>query len=144
MSRAAEIVRLLDLAADYRDPNADRRHITGQQHALRCAALMARYTDELAFVGLVHDLARPLSDPHHGEVIAEIVRDRVSLGAYDVLRTHGEYQAALTHGHAFPSRHDDWSRTARLFAAAEVHSFRDDCPALGYDDAVRLLRAWLD
>lgn len=142
-SRLAEVTRLLNLAADYHDPNLGRDHITGLEHALRVAYLCETTSDELAFVGLVHDLARPLNDVHHGEVIAEIVRDRVSTGAYHVLRTHGEHQAAIMHGTRPPLGSAHWSSMARKLAAAEVKSFQRGCPAIYPSEAEDLLERWL-
>lgn len=146
MTRAGEVIRLLALSAEYIDPNEGRSHITGLEHALRCACLMSRNSEELGFIGLVHDLARPLSDVFHGEVMAEIVRDRVSTDGYHVLRTHGEYQAALAHKHDFPFvyRFEPWNRDAKVFAAAEVRSFRRGCPSITFDAAELMLRHWLD
>lgn len=139
--RLRELTRLLHMAADYTDPNPGRDHITGQAHALRCAWLGGRVSEETAFVGLVHDLARPLNDVHHGEVIAEIVRDRVSDAAYQILRTHGEYQSAIVHGHELPDH--PWRREAAQFASIEAHSFQTDCPAITLDHAVDMLGEWL-
>lgn len=96
MTRASELTRLLSISANFRD-GEERGHINGQQHGLRVAALAKRYDstdDEMIFTALVHDLARPLNDVFHGEVIAEMVRDLISEDRYQVLRTHGLYQAA--------------------------------------------------
>lgn len=97
--RASEVIRLLDLSKEYYDPNESRSHISGLDHALRLAALLDHRARNswLPFAGLVHDLARPLNDVYHGEIIAEIVRDRVPGYIYHLLRTHGEYQEAIMH-----------------------------------------------
>lgn len=143
MTRLAEVVRLLRLSARYVDPNPGRNHITGLTHALRVGALGLRVSDELGFVGLVHDLARPLTDTHHGEAIAEIVRDRVSDHAYNLLRTHGEYQHALMHDTPVP--YEPWTGGAIQLAAFEAASFAPGYarPELDVDQAHALLERWL-
>ena len=143
MSRLAEVVRLLRLAARYTDPNPGRGHISGLTHALRVGALGLRVSDELGFVGLVHDLARPLTDVGHGEVVAEIVRDRVSDHAYHLLRTHGAYQAALLHDTPVPD--EPWTRGAVQLAAFETASFAPGYarPELDVHQAHALLERWL-
>lgn len=127
MNRADELIRLLDLSADYRDPNPGRQHITGLEHALRVATLASRTEDQqTTFCHLVHDLGRPLSDTHHGQVIAEIVRDRVSDENYMVLRTHGAFQAEAVHGNPAitnPYRGQPWTPAAYRLAQRELASF---------------------
>lgn len=140
--RARHVVALLRESATYRDPNPGRGHITGQLHALRCGGILqALHGDEAGFVGLVHDLARPLNDVHHGEVIAEIVRDRVTPRAYAVLRDHGAMQAAVVHDSDFPPH--GWLDQA--LCSAELRSFDVDYTGPAYDmaDAVRIIDRWL-
>lgn len=143
MSRLAEVVRLLRISARYVDPNPGRNHISGLTHALRVGALGLRVSDELGLVGLVHDLARPLTDTHHGEAVAEIVRDRVSDHAYHLLRTHGAYQAALLHDTPIPD--EPWTHAAVQLAAFEAASFAAGYarPELDVDQAHELLERWL-
>lgn len=140
-TRAAHLVALLRESATYRDPNPGRDHITGQLHALRCGGILqVLHGDEAGFVGLVHDLARPLNDVRHGEVIAEIVRDRVSETAYAVLRDHGAVQAAAVRGLPVVG---GWLEEA--LCAAELRSFDVDYAGPAYDltDAVRIIERWL-
>lgn len=123
--RARHLVTLLGMADDYTDPNPGRNHITGLDHACRMAGLCEQrqaHHPQLPFAALIHDLARPLNDVHHGEVIAEIVRDRVDPAIYEVLRTHGEYQDALMHGRPWPE-HPEIQKLAIMFAACEAMSF---------------------
>ena len=101
MARADELIRLLYMSAATSDGNPDRCHITNLEHNLRVATLAKRHVpdeDEIIFMALVHDFARPLNDVFHGEVIAEMVRDMVSPRVYHVLRTHGAYQSWKIHG----------------------------------------------
>lgn len=130
-------MRLLRIAARYHDPNEDRSHINGRLHALRVGGAMDQYGDELGFIGLVHDLARPLNDVFHGEVIAEMVRDRVSAVNYLVLREHGKFQDAIVHNRELrdwpastlgllPSQAVDFQIVSGMLAGAEVASFSRD------------------
>jgi hypothetical protein len=104
--RAAHLITLLGQADDYRDPCPGRGHITGLDHALRLALMMEQRTPDpqLHLAAIVHDLARPLNDVHHGEVMAEIIRDRVHPAVYYLLRTHGDYQHAVVHGLPYPKQ----------------------------------------
>jgi hypothetical protein len=132
--RVIEMVRLLGMADDYNDPNPERSHITGLDHALRLASLLEYRTQDplLAFAGLVHDLARPLNDVFHGEIVAEIVRDRVPSYIYHVLRTHGQYQEAIMHHLPQPVQPPEvveeckpfnLQKLALMFAACEALTF---------------------
>src|SRR6185503_1820396 len=89
-------------------------------------ATLARRHDpmdvEMQFVALVHDLARPLSDIYHGEVMAEIVRDMVWHNRYKVLQRHGDYQANVMYGHEL-DRSVPWDSDASKLCAWEFASF---------------------
>lgn len=154
--RVREMRRLLKLAAFYRDPNEDRSHITGLKHALRVGGQLEQYSDEYAFVGLVHDLARPLSDVFHGEVMAEMVRDRVSAVSYMVLRDHGQFQDAIVHDRRYedwpksppelmPSQANEFQLMSGMLAGAEVASFLATYsgPTMKLSRANELIRQYL-
>jgi predicted HD phosphohydrolase len=148
MARADELIRLLYLSAETSDGNPDRSHITNLEHNLRVATLARRHASEdteLIFMALVHDLARPLSDPYHGEVIAEIVRDMVGYENYHVLRTHGQYQAELIHGsEVSPTLSGvSWHRAAQRLCAWEVASFDKNwsLPTMTLDEAEEIIQA---
>jgi hypothetical protein len=143
--RMLEMIRLLHHSARYIDQTDGRGAISGQQHALRCAGLGAeqgKHPDS-AFIGLVHDLARPLNDVHHGEIIAEMVRDRVSEDTYQILRTHGAYQAAIVHKHSFPE--EPWSDAAKQLAGFELRSFSSTYtgPQMSIPQAIKLMDSYL-
>lgn len=142
MSRAGELVRLLYMSADYVDGNEDRNHISGLEHALRVAWLARRHTGdkEVTFAGLVHDLARPLSDPFHGEVIAEMVRDLVNHNVYKLLQTHGDYQSNYIHG-TFVDESTPWHEMSKAFCAWEIGSFTKNWlgPEMSIDFGVSLI-----
>jgi hypothetical protein len=149
--RADEMIRLLGMADDYTDPNPGRDHITGLDHACRVAGLLElrqAHHSQLPFAGLIHDLARPLNDVHHREMVAEMVKDRVDPTIYWILRTHGEYQDALIHGHPWPHTEAD-TKLALLFAACEAMSFDPgvhdtDLPHWGYARARDTIHQYLD
>jgi len=148
--RLTEVKRLLLKSTDYIDQTPGRSGITGLQHALRTAGLAREkgWHQDSAFVGLVHDLARPLNDVHHGEIMAEIVNDRVSDEAYWVLRTHGEFQSAIVHddpSYTVKYEHEPWYHWAKQLAAFEVRSFQNDYdgPTMSYSDAHVLLADYL-
>lgn len=131
------------MSEEYRDGNLERNHISGQEHALRVAAYAQRHmpdNDEAIFSALVHDLARPLSDIYHGEVIAEIVRDIVSKRWYNVLRTHGEYQSNYLNRTPLESD-TPWYPEGRMMCAWEVGSFKIpyEGPEMSYVTAVALI-----
>lgn len=144
--RMGEMLRLFDRSYKYVDQTPGRGSINGQQHALRCAALGERsgHFDDAAFVGLVHDLARPLNDVHHGEIMAEMVRDRVSEEAYNILRTHGSYQASIVHAEPFPE--EPWSKPAKELAGFELLSFQEPYigPTFTRTEAIVLMKRYLD
>lgn len=141
-----EMLRLLTRSRKYVDQTPGRSGINGQQHALRCAALgeeRGRHVDS-AFIGLIHDLGRPLNDVHHGEIVAEMVRDRVTESAYHILRTHGQYQSSIVHEIPFPD--EPWTKDAKQLAGFELLSFRENYtgPEMSMPDAIKLMKRYLD
>lgn len=143
MTKADELIRLLFMSSNYTDSNDGRDHITGLVHAQRVSSLAFRHDphSEMVFVGLVHDLARPLSDIYHGEVIAEVVRDIVSDASYHALRTHGEYQSAYLHGSQIDV-HPEWRKQATSLCAWEIASFDKDwrLPIFSWEESVEIIR----
>lgn len=63
-------------------------HVT--QTATR--AKRANGTDEQIVIGLVHDMAKIISNYNHPEIVASIVRPYVSYSSYRILRHHMEFQ----------------------------------------------------
>lgn len=66
------------------------QHMHVTQTATR--AKRANASDELIVVGLVHDMAKIISNYNHPEIVASIVRPYVSDGSYRLLRHHMEFQ----------------------------------------------------
>lgn len=145
--RLTEVKRLLCKSENYVDQTPGRDGITGLQHALRTAGLGRDYGfhEDSAFIGLIHDLARPLNDVHHGEVMAEMVRDRASDDAYHILRTHGEFQSAVVHKTPWPHQDAPWFKIAKQLAAFELRSFDTDYdgPVMAITEALELLEEYL-
>src|ERR1700712_4014432 len=63
-------------------------------HALQTATMARRAnaSDELVLISLCHDVGKIISIPNHAAIGAEIVRPYVSKDAYQILRTHQEFQ----------------------------------------------------
>ena len=63
-------------------------------HALQTASMARRAnaSDELVLVSLCHDIGKVISIPNHAAIAAEILKPYVSKDAYQVLRTHQEFQ----------------------------------------------------
>lgn len=129
MSGLGEMHALIRLLVEYgggTDSNPSRAGVTHLEHALRCATLAAAdgADDQAVTVALLHDAGRPLSDVHHGELVAEALRCRVAPEWYQALRHHGEFQADILHGTSNAERHaaepwyDHAVRLARWDAAA--------------------------
>ncbi|MDB4991071.1 MAG: Metal-dependent phosphohydrolase, subdomain protein [Myxococcaceae bacterium] len=63
-------------------------------HALQTATMARRAnaSDEMVLVSLCHDIGKIISIPNHAAIAAEILKPYVSKDAYQVLRTHQEFQ----------------------------------------------------
>lgn len=106
LSRVLAVSRLLHTGQTWRDPNPERGKVTAIEHALACATKARRHNPDdpqMIVAALLHDAARPLSDARHGEVIAEVLRDRVRVPVYLALKRHGDYQAAILHDKPMPN-----------------------------------------
>jgi predicted HD phosphohydrolase len=68
--------------------------VTQLHHALQTATMARRAhaSDELVLIALCHDIGKGISIPNHAAIAAEIVRPYVSKDAYQILRTHQEFQ----------------------------------------------------
>jgi predicted HD phosphohydrolase len=66
------------------------QHMHVTQTATRAKA--ANASDEHIVIGLVHDMAKIISNYNHPEIVSSIVRPYVSYGSYRILRHHMEFQ----------------------------------------------------
>ena len=125
---------LFALEPDWRDPNPKRARVSAREHALQCAsrALRASASDEEVVIALLHDVARPLSDVNHGEVIAYLLAPRLSSDAFEALFRHGTFQTDIIHGGRSTDqwRSRTWYPMARRLASWDAASFDPDYPTL--------------
>jgi predicted HD phosphohydrolase len=130
------LVQLMVSHAGWIDPNEDRGRVNAIQHASQAAtrALRAGASDDEIVMALVHDAARPLSDVYHGEVVAEIMRDKLPDDLCEALRHHGDFQADLIHGSDTATRwqNESWYRAARRLASWDSQSFDPDYDAFPF------------
>src|SRR5690349_10340180 len=91
---------LLEDLRSYHEPfTPGRAAVDGLTHSLQ-AATRAEAEGVQApqiVMALVHDAARPLTDTHHGEAIAEIMAERLPEACVNALRFHGGFQADILH-----------------------------------------------
>lgn len=122
-----ELLRLLIVHGQWRDPNPSRALVTAEEHALQAATRAERggYDDQHIVAALIHDAGRPLNDAWHGAVIAEIMRGRLDEHWYPVLRNHGVFQSDLMHGRSVADkwREEPWFGAAQRLAAWDAASF---------------------
>jgi hypothetical protein len=93
-------------------------------HALMVAeqARRAGWVGDLLAAALLHDVAKPLSLVNHPAVAAEILRDRLSLLACDLVRYHSAFLGELIHG-----RHCSWARSSPARILPGVSWMMTDC-----------------
>lgn len=136
MGEHGALLALLGANRGLRDSNPGRDTVDGYTHALQCAALaeQAGADDEMVCVALLHDAAKPLTLTRHGEVIAEVLCDRVSERRYHVLRTHGAFQADTLTGTSAAYRafaHEPWISDARRLQGWDAASFDPEARPFG-------------
>lgn len=93
-------------------------------HALQTATMARRAnaSDELVLCALCHDVGKYISISNHAAIAAEILRPYVSDGAYQIVRTHQEFQGRHYFEHFGKSgqlreryRHEPWFADAERF-----------------------------
>ena len=68
---------------------------TNQLHHALQTATMARKagaSDEMILISLIHDMGKVINVPNHGQICAEIIKPYVSDDAYNIIRTHQDFQ----------------------------------------------------
>ena len=63
-------------------------------HALQTATMAKRAgaEDEMVLISLIHDMGKVVNVPNHGQICAEIIKPYVSDDAYNIIRTHQDFQ----------------------------------------------------
>ena len=63
-------------------------------HALQTATMAKRAgaDDEMILISLIHDMGKVVNVPNHGQICAEIIKPYVSEDAYNIIRTHQDFQ----------------------------------------------------
>ena len=63
-------------------------------HALQTATMAKRdgADDETVLIALLHDMAKVVNVPNHGQICAEIIKPYVSDDAYNIIKTHQDFQ----------------------------------------------------
>ncbi len=64
------------------------------EHSLQTAtrALRGGASEEMIVVALCHDIGKAISDANHAAISAEILKPYVSQDAYEIVRTHQDFQ----------------------------------------------------
>jgi predicted HD phosphohydrolase len=120
---------LRDLSAVRGGFGVDQLH-----HALQTATMARRAnaSDEMVLVSLCHDLGKVISIPNHAAIGAEILRPYVSKSAYQIVRTHQEFQGRHYFQHFGASQTlRDRHRAEPWFALAE--QFTDEWDQAAFD-----------
>ena len=63
-------------------------------HALQTATMARRAgaDEEMILISLVHDIGKVINVPNHGQIAAEIIKPYISDDAYNIIRTHQDFQ----------------------------------------------------
>lgn len=92
--------RLLDMLRSFRGLHlgfgVDQLH-----HALQTATMARRdnASDEMVVCALLHDVGKYISVANHGQIAAEILKPFVSNDAYQIVRTHQDFQGRHYYAH---------------------------------------------
>ena len=60
--------------------------------SLATMAKSAGAEDEMVLISLIHDMGKVVNVPNHGQICAEIIKPYVSDDAYNIIRTHQDFQ----------------------------------------------------
>lgn len=112
-----------------------------QLHHMLQTATMARRAnaaDEIVLCALVHDIGKYISVANHGQIAAEMLKPYVSRDAYNIVRTHQDFQGKHYYEHfgMDPNRrelhkHEPWFELAQVFT--------DDWDQAAFDPAYKVL-----
>lgn len=131
--------RLLDMLRSFKGLHlgfgVDQLH-----HALQTATMARRdnAADEMVLCALLHDVGKYISVANHGQIAAEILKPYVSDAAYQIIRTHQDFQGRHYYQHfGKPQNLRERHRDQPWFALAE--KFTDDWDQAAFDPAYPVL-----
>jgi predicted HD phosphohydrolase len=109
-------------------------------HALQTATMAKRANaaDEMVLAALCHDIGKAISIPNHAEISASLLRKYVSDDAYQIIRTHQDFQGR--HYYEFfgqPATLREQYKSEPWFALAE--QFTDEWDQAAFDPSYRVL-----
>src|SRR4051812_29899344 len=109
-------------------------------HALQTATMARRAnaSDEMVLVALCHDVGKAISIQNHAGIAAEMLKPYVSEHAYQVLRTHQDFQGRHYYEHfGMSASLRDQHKQQPWFALAE--QFTDEWDQAAFDPAYPVL-----
>jgi predicted HD phosphohydrolase len=109
-------------------------------HALQTATMARRAnaSDEIVLCSLLHDVGKYISVANHGQIAAEILKPYVSDDAYQIVRTHQDFQGRHYYQHfGKPQNLRDKHRDQPWFALAE--QFTDEWDQAAFDPKYKVL-----
>jgi predicted HD phosphohydrolase len=109
-------------------------------HMLQTATMAKRAnaSDELVLCALVHDVGKYISIANHGQIAAEILKPYVSHDAYQIVRTHQDFQGKHYYEHfGMPSDRRERYKDEPWFQLAQV--FTDEWDQAAFDPAYQVL-----
>ena len=109
-------------------------------HMLQTASMARRANaaDEIVLCALLHDVGKYISVANHGQIAAEILKPYVSRDAYNIVRTHQDFQGKHYYEHfgMDPNRREQYKQEP-WFDLAQV--FTDDWDQAAFDPAYKVL-----
>lgn len=123
-------------------------------HALQTATMARRdnASDEMVLCALLHDVGKFISVAGHGQIAAEILKPYVSDAAYQIVRTHQDFQGRHYYQHfGKPQDLREQHREQPWFALAETFTdvwdqaaFDPKYPVLPLDEFAPLVRRFFN
>jgi predicted HD phosphohydrolase len=145
--------RLLDMLRSFRGVHlgfgVDQLH-----HALQTATMARRdnASDEMVLCALLHDVGKYISVANHGQIAAEILKPYVSNDAYQIVRTHQDFQGRHYYEHFGMDsnlrerhRHEPWFALAETFTDVwDQAAFDPSYEVLPLEEFEPLVRQYFD
>jgi predicted HD phosphohydrolase len=123
-------------------------------HALQTASMARRdnAADEIVLCALLHDVGKYISVANHGQIAAEILKPYVSRDAYQIVRTHQDFQGRHYYEHfgmdsnlREQHRHEPWFALAETFTDVwDQAAFDPKYKVLPLEEFAPLVRQFFD